>query len=157
MEKQTTIMTPVFKGANYLHHLCSECEGTMKFEQNAFGGVSFYAISGFKCEGVKYCPLCGAEIIRFSDKPIYEEAIDISPLDVFKKLYLEYERKTKWLYFCHISEEHRKQIDKLMPLIERGEVSVYYQSAMDIVRKISYFNPSHTAIKKLQKEFGGGV
>lgn len=148
-------MTPVFKGADYLHHRCSECGGTMKFEQNAFGGVSFYAISGFKCERVKYCPLCGAEIIRFSDKPIYEEPIDISPLDVFGKLHLECERKAKWLYFCHISEEHRKKIDKLILLIEREEVSVYYQSAMDIVRNIGYLKPSHTAIKKLQKEFGG--
>ena len=56
-EKQASIMTPVFEGTRYLHHVCSECNGTLKFEQSIFGGVSFYAIDGIKCEKIKFCPL----------------------------------------------------------------------------------------------------
>ena len=153
-EKQASIMTPVFEGTRYLHHVCSECKGTLKFEQSIWGGVSFYVIDGIKCEKIKFCPLCGAEIIRFSDKPIYEKPIDLKPLDIFAELHLEYERKAKWLYHCYIGEEHRNKIEAVVSLIKKGEVSVYYQDAIDLARKGSRFGVSYQARKKLIREFG---
>ena len=152
--KQTSIMTPVFEGTRYLHHVCSECKGTLKFEQSIWGGVSFYAIDGIKCEKIKFCPLCGAEIIRFSDKPIYEKPIDLKPLNIFAELHREYERKAKWLYNCYISEEHRQKIDAIISLIKKGEVSVYYQDAIDLALKRKPFGVSYQTRKKLIREFG---
>ncbi len=155
MNGKTTIITPVFEGTRYLHHVCSECEGEIKFEQSIWGGVQFYGILGITCDTVKFCPLCGAEIIRFSEKPIYKKPLDLKPLDVFAELHREYERKAKWLYNCYISDEHRDKIDDLIPLIESGEISVYYQKAIDLAtgrgatRGITY-----QTRKKLIKEFG---
>lgn len=153
-DEQTSIMTPVFEGTRYLHHVCSECNGTLKFEQSIWGGVSFYAIDGIKCKKIKFCPLCSAEIIRFSDKPIYEKPIDLKPLNIFAELYSEYERKAKWLYWCYISEEHRQKIDAIIPLIKKGEVSVYYRNAIDLALKRKPFGLSYQTRKKLRKEFG---
>lgn len=154
-DKQTSIMTPVFKGTRYLHHVCSECKGTLKFEQSIYGGVSFYQIHGTKCEKIKFCPICGAEIIRFSDKAIYEKPIDLKPIEIFAELHHEYERKAKWLYHCYISEAHREKIEAIIPLIKSGDVSVYYQKAIDMARKgNARYGVSYTAKKKLRKEFG---
>lgn len=155
MNDKTTILTPVFEGTRYLHHVCSECEGEIEFEQSIWGGVQFYDILGITCDTIKFCPLCGTEIIRFSDKPIYKKPLDLKPLNVFADLFLEYERKAKWLYNCYISDEHRNKIDKLIPLLESGEISVYYQKAIDLAtdsgatRWITY-----QTRKKLIKEFG---
>jgi len=152
---RAAIMQPVFEGTKYQHHVCSECGGTLKFEQSIYGGVSFYAINGTKCEKIKFCPICGAEIIRFSDKAIYEKPIDLKPLEIFADLYCEYERKAKWLYHCYISEAHRDKIEAIIPLIESGEISVYYQKALDFARKgKSAYGVSYQAKKKLRKEFG---
>ena len=154
-EKQMTIMTPVFKGTRYSHHVCSECNGQLEFEQSCYGGVSFYEIKGVKSEEVKFCPRCGTEIIRFADKPIYEDPIDLSPLDVFAELHREYERKARWLYHCFINEEHRQKIEALIPLIQKDEVSVYYLDALQLARngRYLYSNNSRT-LTKLRKEFG---
>ena len=154
-EKQTAIMTPVFEGTRYMHHLCSECGGTLKFEQSCYGGTFFYAISGTQCEKMKFCPLCGAEIIRFSDKAIFEKPIDLSPLDIFKKLHLEFERKARWLYHCYISDEHREKLDALIPLIRKGEISARYLKALDFAKegRFIYGNNART-IRKLRQEFG---
>lgn len=155
MNDKTTIFTPIFEGTRYLHHVCSECEGEIKFEQSIWGGVQFYEIYGGSCEKMKFCPLCGAEIIRFSDKPIYKKPLDLKPLNIFADLHREYECKAKWLYNCYISDEHRNKIDKLIPLLESGEISVYYQKAIDLAtdsgatRGITY-----QTRKKLIKEFG---
>lgn len=153
--QECSVMTPVFKGTSYLHHICSECKGEIKFEQNIYGGVSFYSISLGECAKMKFCPLCGKEIIRFSDKAIYIKPIDIKPLDVFAKLHSEYERKAKWLYHCYISEAHRDKVDALIPLIEKGEISVYYQKALAFAKigKTDY-GVSYQTKKKLRKEFG---
>lgn len=157
-DKQTSIMTPVFAGTRYQHHVCSECKGTLKFEQSIWGGVSFYGIDRMKCEKIKFCPLCGAEIIRFSDKPIYEKPIDLKPLNIFAELHSEYERKAKWLYNCYISEERRDKIEAIIPLIEKGDVSVYYQDAIDLARKgKGSFGVSYQTRKKLIREFGEGT
>ena len=153
-EKQASIMTPVFEGTRYLHHVCSECKGTLKFEQSIWGGVSFYAIDGIKCEKIKFCPLCSAEIIRFSDKPIYEKPIDLKPLDIFAELHSEYERKAKWLYHCYISEEHRYKIDAIIPLIKKDKISAYYREAMDLIQNAKPFGISYQTRKKLIREFG---
>ena len=154
-EKQCSVMTPVFEETRYKHHICSECGGTMKFKQSAYGGVRFYEISGTQCEKVKFCPMCGAEIMRFSDKPIYEKPIDLKPLNIFAELHREYERKAKWLYNCYISEQHRDQIEALIPLIEKGEITVYYQNAIDFARKGNpVYGVSYQTRKKLRKEFG---
>lgn len=154
-DKQAAVMTPVFEGTRYQHHVCSECGGTLEFEQSVYGGVSFYAINGTKCDKIKFCPICGAEIIRFSDKAIYEKPIDLKPLDIFAELHREYERKAKWIYHCYINEDHRQKIEAIIPLIKSGEVSVYYQKAIDFVRKGNpTWGVSYTAKKKLRKEFG---
>lgn len=154
-EKQMAIMTPVFVGTRYSHHVCSTCNGQLKFDQSCYGGASFYEIKGVKSEEVRFCPRCGTEIIRFADKPIYEEPIDLSPLNVFAQLYLEYERKSRWLYHCYISEEHRAKVEALIPLIQKGEVSVYYLNALQLARKGRYlYSNNSRALTKLQKEFG---
>ena len=85
-DKQTAVMTPVFEGTQYVHHICSECKGTIELRQSCYGGVSFYEIFGAKSEKIKFCPLCVSEIIRFSDKPIYENPIALTPLEVFGAL-----------------------------------------------------------------------
>lgn len=154
VEKQTAIMTPVFQGTRYLHHICSECNGTLEFEQSCFGGASFFAISLEKCEYVKFCPLCGTQIERFSDKPIYIEPLDLKPLDVFSKLCQEYERKAKWLYHCYISDEHREKIKALIPLIQKDEIPGSYQKALNIAKVSSASRQGWQQIKKLKKEFG---
>lgn len=149
------IMTPVFEGTSYRHHICSECKGTIKFEQNCFGGVSFYTISFGKCELMKFCPLCGKEIIKFSNDAIYEKPIDLKPLDIFAKLHSEYERKAKWLYHCYLSEAHRDKIDALIPMIKSGDLSPYYQKALDFAEMgKTYYGVSYQTKKKLRKEFG---
>ena len=154
-EKGYSVMTPVFEGTRYLHHVCSECKGTLEFDQSIWGGISFYTITHAKCESVKFCPLCGAEIIRFSDKPIYEAPIDLRPLDVVAELHAEYERKAKWLYNCYISDSHKGKIDALMPLIKKGDVSVYYQKALDLASiGNKYGGVSYQTRKKVLKEFG---
>lgn len=156
VDKQTAIMTPVFDGTRYLHHVCSECKGEIKLTQSSFGTIYFYELElGGKCKNIKFCPLCGSEIIRFSDKAIYEKPLDLTPLDIFGDLHREYERKAKWLYHCYISDKHRDQIDALVSLIEKGDVSVYYQDAIDLAKKgDGYFKASSTALRKLRKEFG---
>jgi hypothetical protein len=127
----------------------------MKFEQSIWGGVLFNDMHGVSCEKMNFCPLCGAEIIRLSDKPIYKKPLDLKPLNVFADLFLEYERKAKWIYNCYISDEHRDRIDDLIPLLKSGEISVYYQKAIDLAtgsgatRGITY-----QTRKKLIKEFG---
>lgn len=153
-EKQPSIMTPVFEGTRYLHHVCSECNGTLKFEQSCFGDVSFYDIHFGECEHIKFCPLCGREVVRFSDKPIYVTPIDLTPLDVFAKLHLEYERKAKWLYHCYISDEHREKIKALLPLIDKGEISVYFQRALDMAEAKGTYKPTVPQMRTLRKEFG---
>ena len=154
-KQECSVMTPVFEGTRYLHHICSECKGTIKFQQSCYGGVSFYEIHGVKSESVKFCPLCGAEVVRFSDKPIYEEPIDLSPLDVFAKLHREYDRKAHWLYHCYISEAHQEKIDALIPLLDKKEVEVYYQDAIDMVKKGRFmYTKNSRAFAKLRKEFG---
>lgn len=155
-EKQTAIMTPVFDGTRYKHHVCSECKGEINLTQSCYGTVRFYELNAEgECAKIKFCPLCGAEVIRFSHKAIYEKPLDLTPLDIFGDLHREYERKAKWLYHCYISGKHRDQIDALVPLIEKGDVAVYYQDAIDLAKKgDGYFKVSSTALKKLRKEFG---
>ncbi len=154
-EMQSAVMTPVFEGTRYIHHICSECKGTMKFRQSCYGGASFYEIHGVKSENVRFCLHCGAEIVRFSDKPIYESEIDLSPLDVFAKLHREYERKAHWLYHCYISEAHQQKIDDLIPLLDKKEIEVYYQDAIDMAKEGKFmYTKNSRAFTKLRKEFG---
>ena len=154
-EKQTAVMTPVFSGTRYVHHLCSECGGHIKFEQSCYGGCSFYEIKGIKSDVVKFCPLCGTEIVRFSDKPIYEDPIDLSPLNIFGELHREYERKAHWLYHCYISDKHREKINALIPLLDKKEIEVYYQDAVDMAKDGRFMYTKNTrAFSKLRKEFG---
>ena len=154
-KEQSCIMTPVFAGVKYQHHLCSECGGHIEFEQSCYGGVSFYAIRGVKSDTVKFCPLCGAEIERFSDHPIYESPIDLAPLNIFGALHREYERKAKWLYHCYISEAHREEIDALIPLLSKKDISVYYQDALDMAKSGQHmYSTNSRAFAKLRKEFG---
>lgn len=155
-DKQTAVMTPVFEGTQYVHHICSECKGTIKLRQSCYGGVSFYGIFDARSEEIKFCPLCGSEIIRFSDKPIYEKPIDLTPLDVFGALHREYERKARWLYHCYISDSHRNKIEALIPLINSGDISVYYKDALKIARegRFTYGQLTATKIRKLREEFG---
>lgn len=154
-EKQTAVMTPVFEGTRYMHHICSECGGTLEFKQSCYGGVFFYAISGTECKGMKFCPLCGAEIIRFSDKPIYESPIDLAPLDIFRNLHSEYERKARWLYHCYISDSHREKIDALIPLIRKGEISAKYLRALELAKEGRFMYTKNSRVfRKLREEFG---
>ena len=154
MSEKSAVMTPVFEGTRYLYHLCSECGGHLTFEQCCNGGVYFYAISCGKCENVKFCPLCGAEIERFSSKAIFEKPIDLKPLDIFAELRLEYERKAKWLFYCYINAEHRHQIEELLPLIESKKISGYYLKSLDLVNMGRRYGVSYQAKAKLIKEFG---
>lgn len=152
--KQTAIFTPVFDGTRYSHHICSECNGTFRFEQSIYGGAYFYGASQ---DTMKFCPLCGSEIIRFSDKPIYETPLDLAPLDIFIDLYRECERKTKWLYYCYISEEHREKIDALIPLINKNDFPKFVYKAANLVsdgKTIYSRKLTATAIKHLKHEFG---
>lgn len=152
--KQTAIFTPVFEETRYLHHICSECGGTLHFEQSIYGEVYFYNAS----QGtIKFCPLCGTEIIRFSDKPIYKTPLDLTPLDIFIDLNREYERKIKWLYYCYISEERRDKIVKLIPLINKDDFPAYIYKTAKLVedgRRIYTRKLTSTAIKHLKREFG---
>lgn len=152
--KQTAIFTPVFKETRYLYHVCSECGGTLRFEQSIYGGVHFYDASQ---DTIKFCPLCGTEIIRFSDKPIYETQLDLTPLDIFMDLNREYERKIKWLYYCYISEERRDKINELIPLINKDDFPAFvYKTAKLVENGIKIYSRklTSTAIKKLKREFG---
>jgi predicted RNA-binding Zn-ribbon protein involved in translation (DUF1610 family) len=154
-EEQTAVMTPVFSGTSYIHHLCSECGGQIKFRQSCYGGVNFYEICGVRSDIVKFCPLCGAEIVRFSSNPIYESAVDLSPLDVFAKLHREYERKAHWLYHCYISDSHRDAIDALISLLDKKEIEVYYQDAIDMAKNGRFmYTKNSRDFAKLRKESG---
>lgn len=156
-EKNPSIMTPVFNGTRYLHHVCSECKGEIKLTQSCYGGVSFYELSGEKCAKIKFCPLCGSEVIRFSNKPIYETSLDLSPLDVFSKLRREYEHKAVWLYYCYISESHRKQLDALLPLVNSKDLSECDKEALRLARKgkHTYIKITPLKLRKLREQFGG--
>ena len=156
-DKQSAIMTPVFENTRYLHHVCSECRGEIKLTQSCYGGVSFYELSGEKCAKIKFCPLCGSDVIRFSDKPIYETSLDLSPLDVFSELRREYEHKAVWLYYCYISEEHREQIDALLPLVNSKAVSEYDKEALRLAKrgKHTFMKMTPLKLRKLREQFGG--
>lgn len=95
--------------------------------------------------------------MRFSDKPKYVEEPDLSPLDVFARLHREYERKAKWLYYCYISEQHRENVDKLIPLVKSKEIGVYYARAIHFAVRGRQYHPSAAAKRKLKKEFGEDV
>ena len=153
--KQPAIITPVFCGTRYSHHICSECGGKLLFAQSIYGGAYFYY--GTSQDTMKFCPLCGAEIVRFSDKPIYETPLDLTPLDIFTDLYRKSERKAKWLYYCYISEDHRNKIDALIPLINKDDFPTSVYKAANLVsdgKTLFTRRLTATAIKKLKREFG---
>lgn len=153
-EKQCSVMTPVFDGTRYRHHICSECKGKIELTQSCYGGVSFYELEGYQCAKIKFCPNCGAEIIRFSEKPIYESPIDFSPLTVFMHLEWEYKDKARWLYFCYINEEHRKKIDALLSMQETHER--YSKEVIKLAQKGRFLPNGLNAksIRKLKDKFG---
>ena len=152
--KNDVIFTPVFEGTRYLHHVCSECGGEIEFNQHYCGGVSFYEIHGVKSEKMRFCPLCGGEIVRFSDKPTYLKPISLAPLNVFAELHREFERKAKWLYHCYISDDHRDKVDALIPLLKSGEIGVYYDRAIHFAKRGNAYGISWRTRKALIKEFG---
>lgn len=156
-DKNDCIMTPVFDGTRYQHHVCSECRGEIKLTQSCYGGVSFYELEGYQCAKIKFCPQCGSEVIRFSDKPIYETPLDLSPLDVFSKLRREYEHKAVWLYYCYISESHRKQLDALMACVNSKDLSECDKENLRLAKKGKYTFIKITPLKlrKLREQFGG--
>lgn len=154
-EKNACIMTPVFDGARYRHHVCSECKGKIELKQSCYGGVSFYELEGYQCAKIKFCPQCGSEVIRFSDKPIFEAPIDMSPLEIFRKLQWEYQDKARWLYHCYISESHQEKVDELINLVETTEEGKrYYSEAVKLARMGSGGSIDARAIRKLREKFG---
>ena len=148
------IFTRVFEGTRYLHHVCSECGCEIKFEQHYSGGVYFYELYGVEIKKFKFCPNCGGEIVRISDKAIFIEPISLEPLEVFAELHREFERKARWIYHCYISEDHRDKVDTMIPLLESGKISVYYDRAIHFAKVGKRYSCRWTERKKLIKEFG---
>lgn len=151
--QECCIMTPVFDGSRYKHHVCSSCSGEIKFEQST--GTRFYGIQLGKSDYMRFCPLCGQEIIRFDDKAIYIKPLDLKPLEIFGMLVNEYRRKAEWLYHCYLSETHRDAIDDLIPLAETEDISPWNRAALECAKKAKgCFGVSYQTKQKLKREFG---
>ena len=141
------IFTPVFSGTDYLHHVCSECTHEIHLEQNVFGGVYFG-----ETNDIKFCPHCGNPVVRFSKEPVFVKELDFRPLNPFWQLRNEYERKCRWMYFYHISEERREKIAELLPFATKNSGWVLAAAeAVNIGRK---YSTDGRQIRLLIKEFG---
>ena len=152
--QECCIMTPVFDGSHYKHHVCSSCNGEIEFEKS-YGECRFYSISLGKSDCMRFCPLCGREIIRFKDEPIYIKPLDLKPLEIFGMLVNEYRRKAQWLYHCYLNETHVAAIDALIPLAEKEDISRWYRDALECAKKgKGCFGVSYQTKQKLKREFG---
>lgn len=141
------IFTPVFTGTDYLHHVCSECKHEITMEQSCWGGVYFGPTSS-----IKFCPHCGNPVVRFSNEPIFVNDIDFEPLRPFWSLKMEFERKCRWMYFYHISDERREKIDELLPFA--NENSGWVLAAAKAVSIGKQYRTDGHQIKRLVREFG---
>ena len=141
------IFTPVFRDTKYLHHVCSECRHQISLDQSIWGGVYFG-----ETKNIKFCPHCGNPVIRFSDKPIFETAIDYEPLWPFYELHNEYEDKCKWFYHCYISDERREKIQDLLPFAQ--DQSGWVKIAHDAVEVGKYSKLNASQKRKLIARFG---
>lgn len=141
------IFTPVFTGTDYLHHVCSECEHKITLEQSVWGGVYFGTTSS-----IKFCPHCGNPVVRFSNDPIFVKDIDFEPLKPFWHLHNEYERKCRWMYFYHISDERREKIKDLLPFAR--ENTGWVLTAAKAVSIGTQYPTDGRQIRKLIIEFG---
>lgn len=153
--QECCIMTPVFEGSRYRHHVCSSCNGKIEFEQSCFGGSHFSGISLGESSYMRFCPLCGREIIRFKDEPIYIKPLDLEPLEIFGLLVNEYERKAQWLYHCYLNETHKAAIDALIPLAQTEKISPWNKAALECAKQgQGCFRISYQTKQKLRREFG---
>lgn len=146
MSGTDVIFRPVFKGTSYQYHICSECNAELKFTQISWGGISFYG-----CEKIRYCPNCGKPIIRFSQKPIFEQEIDWSPLEAFIKLRIDYENKVEWLFWCKLSPNERDVINMITEFSESA--SGYDRIVIDNIKVAARFKPSWQSMRKLEQRF----
>ena len=140
------IFTPVFKNVRYLHHSCSNCGYKLHMCQQIYGGPSF--ISEYE---VKFCPSCGANVIRFSHNPIFEDEINFEPLSPFYDILTEADRKIKYLYFVELDKTQVEAINKLLPFVKDDHGWV--KRAADEIKKIKFHKPSWQGLKKLKEEF----
>lgn len=146
------IFTPVFKGTEYQHHVCSECGGEIQVGQSIFGGLYFD-----HTEEIKFCPLCGGHVVRFEKKAIYIESIDYSPLGPFFALRREFEDKAKWLFWCMLTEAQRNEISAVLPFTKSDECPMAAKAAGKIVEDAERYRPSWQTKEKLKRRFGQEV
>ena len=153
IDDEGTILTPIYKDNIYQHHVCSNCNHEMYFEEDLFVPLRFN-------EKIKYCPYCGKEIIRYAE-PKYIEEINWNWLDEYKYVVEKMYRKLEYIIYCKLDKE---QIDELEEKSARGieyfgqdRWSFPYSNGTicDIINQITRTKVNYTEKRKLEKEFGG--
>ena len=142
----SSIFKPVFKGAAYQGHECSECKKRIEF--------SHISALGFYDMDIRYCPYCGKDIVRFDETPKFEEPLDTSVLEPMREVINEAHDRINWIYWCCFSNEQQNKCKILF------EFSSEYPSIRKI-KDIVSGKPHHTQITKLNNRFSkihqGGI
>ena len=106
MEKEDVIFTPHYCGERYKHHACSGCGYAVRLPGPFYS--DFYFGDSFK-----YCPNCGAPVVRFAVTPVFDEP-PFAP-DLFQwaeNIYDEMCDKISFHLFCELTGIDRKEIVK---------------------------------------------
>lgn len=149
VDDEGTILTPIYKDNIYQHHVCSNCNHELYFEEDLFVPLRFK-------EKITFCPYCGKEIIRYAE-PKFIEGPDFNWIEKFQEI-LEYaDRKMEYEIFCKMDKEQQKE------LIEKAEFGKEYfgysilwtdkSNVCEIVKEIAYRKPHYSYINKLKNEF----
>lgn len=147
MTGNDVIFTPVFRNTAYLHHVCSECGYKLKLRRIFENGPYFESP-----KDVRFCPYCGQPVARFSDKAIFEVALDTSPFMPFYEILRESEERARWLFWCCLADDERKSVTDLIPFMS----SHGNRDAAGFVGDIARYRPSAAECKKLRHRFGSG-
>jgi len=131
----SSVFKPVFKGAAYLGHECSECKERVEFSH--ISGLGFLGMD------IRFCPYCGEDIIRFDETPKFEEPLDTSVLEPITNVIAHSEEKIKWIYWCCFNDEQRAKCKTIF------EITNNYSNIRDIVS----YKPHHTQLTKLKNKF----
>lgn len=150
IDDEGTILTPIYKDNIYQHHVCSNCNHEMYFEEDLFVPLRFN-------EKIKYCPYCGKEIIRYAE-PKYIEKPDFKWLEKYIDIVKNTSERIEYEIYCKNTEEERKE------LIERAEFGIQYFTDYDllycqkhvceIIKNLGSHKIHYSEKNKLREKFG---
>lgn len=152
---EEVILTPIYKGIDYQYHECSNCKGQINFEESYIVPFKFE-------EKMKYCPLCGGQIIRYS-KPKYIEEINWDWLEEYQKIMNRCYDFLTYKIHCKMNNEQRNELEEKAEYGQEyfGTGDSYYFISKGDTCKILYNicrqKLHYTNKNKLEQEFKGGT